>query len=167
MAATQTITVTTEDAQPTTAPHRVSNKAGWNAWTADIVTGGTVGPIPGASTLPSFNGRIPWGSLVPGDWVPGAPQTPGVKQFRIGAWRVMVGGLGTPATGKRIGGRGAVCSSDEPCGPSVKCSSWAWTHKLGDNLFIASDYATVNDGGGDHTVTLNVAIHMGRAQRWQ
>lgn len=133
--------VTTGDAAPAVAPHRISSKAGKS--TASV------------SFTPTHDGVLyPSDALLPeDDLYPGAAAP-------IVAYIVRVGGT-TPDTGRPAGGKSGVCSalfacSQQPCG---------WSSPSGAAIAEDVTFVEASDGGADGDRTVNVHV-LTRGQGW-
>lgn len=135
------IAVTTGDAVPTTAPHRISNKASKD--TATFVF------------TPTHDGAYyPQAELIP-------PWTPGVAAAII-AIIIRDGGT-TPYTGTLVGRKGLVCNELEPCSDaSLPCSDMA--SPSGTQLSEDVTYAETG-GPADGNQTVNIWVCTDR-QGW-
>lgn len=132
--------VTTADAAPAVAPHRISNKA-----TKDTAT---------VAFTPTHDGAYyPKAELVP-------PWTPGVAAVML-AYMVREGGI-SPYTGTLLGRKGLVCSELEPCSDSLPCTDW--TSPSGTQLTEPVTYAETG-GPADGAQTVNVYVCTDR-QGW-
>jgi hypothetical protein len=133
--------VTTTDAAPTTAPHKISNKA-----TKDTAT---------LRFTPTHDGVY----LAKPELVP--PWTPGVAAVML-AYMVREGGS-TPYTGTVVGRKGLVCSESEPCSDStLACTDW--TSPSGTQLTEGITYGETG-GPADGAQTINVYVCTDR-QGW-
>lgn len=130
MTTTATIAVTTADAAPAAAPHRISNKAGKDSAALSIT--------------PTHDGvYMPGDTLIP-------PFTPG-SAAPIIALRIMEGGT-TPYTGTLVGRKGLVCDELEPCSESLACSDFS----SASGAAITEDVTYAETGApADSTQTIN------------
>lgn len=141
MATTTTIdSVTTGDAAPSVAPHRISNKA-----TKDTAL---------IAFTPTHDGQyVPCDQLIP-PWTPGVPGA-------IIAVKVMEGGA-DPYTGTEVGRLGLVASDSEPCSDSLPCSDW----ESPSGTQLAEDVTYPETGSpADGSQTINVWVCTDR-QGW-
>jgi hypothetical protein len=124
--------VTTGDAAPSTAPHRISAKPSKDTATF------TFTPVHDGQAIPSE-------SLIP-------PFTPGQPRPTI-AVMIRDGGA-TPYSGTLVGRKGLVCSESEPCSESLACSDWESPSgtQLSEDVTYAEEGATPAEGA--HTVNV-------------
>lgn len=132
--------VTTADAVPATAPHRISNKAGKDTATLAVT--------------PTHDGvHYPGPTLIP-------PYTPGAHEPII-AVRICDGGT-DPYSGKLVGRKGLVCSESEPCSEALACTDW----ESASGAAIAEDVTYAEEAPqSDGTRTINVWVCTDR-QGW-
>lgn len=134
------IAVTTADAVPAVAPHRISNKASKDS--------------AGFVFTPTHDGAYyPKAELIP-------PWTPGVAAAII-AIIIRDGGT-TPYTGTLVGRKGLVCSELEPCSEALPCSDFS--SPSGTQLSEDVTYAETG-GPADSTRTVNIWVCTDR-QGW-
>lgn len=172
MPVTTTIdTVTTEDAAPTAAPHRISNVAGYQTATVQFTATHDGNMTPGPTTYPSDGSIFPASSDAAAGPFPDDPAfipddgalVPGVAQDIIG-YIVREGGS-DPASGRPIAFAGSVCSAALPCSSRRKCSEWGYRVPSGTQVTLPITYADANDGAGDGAKTINVYI-LAENQGW-
>lgn len=129
-----TIGVTTADAAPAVAPHRISNKTGKTTATLAIT--------------PTHDGVYLVGPELVPPWTPGAAAA-------IIALIIRLGGT-TPYTGTLVGRKGLVCNELEPCSDaSLACSDFS----SASGVAIAEDVTYTETGGpADGSQTVNVWV---------
>lgn len=121
-------TLLTDDAEPATAPHRISDEP-----TKDVLdlafTPGDLPTLPSESLLPSealvpSNGYGLWPSeaLTPSETLTPSNMR-GTVAPDVVAVRINVGGI-DPYTGTLVGRYGLVCSERLACSESLPCSDW-------------------------------------------
>jgi hypothetical protein len=153
--------ITTEDAAPSAAPHRISSQAGWSTLTVQFTPTHDGAIVPSADLLPTDGTIFPDENYYPDDgWYPdeGAIE-PGVARDIIG-WTIRENGS-DPTSGRVIAQNVGRCSSARVCGSRAAlnnaCSreSKARTPS-GQQIATTFAYADANDGGGDGSRNVNV-----------
>lgn len=147
--------VTTEDARPTVAPHRISNVAGYNTATVKFTATHNGDLLPGPTTYPSPGSIAPANSSLalgpfpddPAFYPDDGAAINGVAQDIIG-YVVREGGV-DQTTGKAVEFAGSVCSAALPCSARRKCSEWGFRVPSGTQQTVVIPYADANDGAGD------------------
>lgn len=169
--------VTTEDAQPTVAPHRVSADPAHDDVEVRFTATNDGGLLPGE--------MIPWEEPLPENRRPPLRIGPGVRPGAIEpifpsdtlypdidalvpgmlrdsiAWVMNVGGV-SPDTGKRVtDGFHNRCSSAFACSTTRAATRRRPPNRLksGVQRIVTTTYAAISDGSGDSTVTLKVWIY--------
>lgn len=127
--------VTTGDAAPAAAPHRISARP-----TKDTAT---------FTFTPTHDGVLyPSDFLFPGDWYPGEVQD-------IIAVSIREGGI-SAYSGTEVGRKGLLCSPNRVCSPSLKCSSW----RSPSGTQLAEDVKYAETGApADGDQTINVWVN--------
>jgi len=166
--------VTTEDAQPTVAPHRVSADPAHDDVEVRVTATHDGGLVPGEmipweEPLPEMRRPPvrPGAGVRPGTYEPLLPDDtlypdrdaliPGIPRDTI-AWVINAGGT-SPDTGRRIkDGFHNRCSAAFACSTTRTATRKRPPHRLksGQQRIVTFTYADANDGGADHVVTVNV-----------
>lgn len=156
------VDVTTGDAAPAAAPHRISGQPSKDEALVTIHTEPNEGLLPG-DELPEETDVFPSSTLYPSATLyPGAGGlVPDRDHTQIVGVRVNVGGV-SPYTGQLVGQLGLPCSEQLACSEDLPGSDWEAA--AGDD--IAEDVTFVELGGladGDYTVNAWVDF----AGEWQ
>lgn len=154
--------VTTEDAAPTTAPHKISAISGKDTATVKLTPTHDGNLVPCAELIPSEGALVPSERLTPDEAL--APYDgiyPGRVQPMIGV-RVEEGGSAV-GTGTLMDYVGAPCSDTLlACSDSRPCTDWSSTS--GAQLTRILSYAETG-GPADGNQTINVYVNT-EAQGW-
>lgn len=166
MPTTTTVTVTTEDAQPTVAPHKISDKTGFTDVSAPFTPTHDGQIVPSHDLLPNDSELYPTSDSNDPPLYPGAtdadPPFPDQGALIPGIARDVVGfivkeGGSDPTSGKTLAQGGTRCGA-LPCSSSRPCSSTDLRIRPGAAHALAFTYAQANDGAGDGTRTVNVWV---------
>lgn len=161
--------VTTEDAQPTVAPHKISALGAWDDVAVQFTATHDGDIVPTNDALPSE------GTIYPDEgWFPDDPlmvadrgaMIPGVPRDTIG-YIVRVGGSG-PSSGRLVEQRANRCSVNRVCSSDpakAAVSSYGTRVAPGAPVVRGYTYAQVNDGAGDGARTVNVYV-LTESQGW-
>jgi hypothetical protein len=133
--------ITTEDAAPSAAPHRISSQAGWSTLTVQFTPTHDGAIVPSADLLPTDGTIFPDENYYPDDgWYPdeGAIE-PGV---------VIAQNVGRCSSARVCGSRAAL---NNACSRESKART-----PSGQQIATTFAYADANDGGGDGSRNVNV-----------
>jgi hypothetical protein len=160
--------VTTEDAAPGAAPHRISDKAGWTTLTVAFTPTHDGALVPSDDLLPSDGSAFP-GEVWPDDgtYPDQGAVLPGVARDVIG-WEVRLGGSDA-ASGRLVERAGTRVSPSRLAGTRTRIGPAVSTPGVrsasGTQITATFDYVDANDGGGDGARTVNVYV-LTESQGW-
>lgn len=162
--------VTTEDAAPGVAPHRISALGAWDDVTVQFTATHDGQIEPSADLLPSGGTIFPNEGYYPdtGIYPNLGAVIPSVARDTIG-WTMREGGS-DPTSGKVIAQDMARCSPARVCGTratlNTRCRGEGGVRIApGAQVTQTFTYADANDGGGDGARTVNVYV-LTESQGW-
>lgn len=162
--------VTTTDAAPAVAPHKISALAGQDTATVKFTATHDGQLVPTEDLLPSDGAIFPDEGYYPdeGIYPDLGAVVPGVPRDTIG-WTIREGGS-DPTSGKVIAQDLARCSPARVCGTraalNTRCRGEGGVRLApGTQVTQAITYAVANDGGGDGVRNENVYV-LTESQGW-